>query len=191
MRANLLAFGLATTLVSSFATTTIATAEPAIIRIEPAAINLDNEPKHVTRKIEIAPKTSVQRLKEENCLAHAVYFEARSESEKGQMAVAKVILNRTKSPRYPKTICGVVYEGQHHRNSCQFSFACDGQPEKITQGQAWSQAKRIANRAMSGDHRLRGMDKAIFYHADYVKPKWSKSMRKLAKIGRHVFYAGG
>ncbi len=190
MRSNLLAFGLVSTLVSSLAYTSPATAEPAVIRIEPAAINLD-EPTHVTKRIEIAPKISGERLKQENCLAHAVYFEARSESETGQMAVAKVILNRTKNHNYPKTICGVVYEGMHRRNSCQFSFACDGQPETVTQADAWSQAKRVAKRAMSGDHKLRGMDKAIFYHADYVKPKWSRSMRKLAKIGRHIFYAGG
>ena len=68
------------------------------------------------------------RLAEENCLARAVYFEARSESELGQLAVARVILNRTRDPNYPKTICGVVYQGSSQRNSCQFSFACDGLP---------------------------------------------------------------
>ena len=68
---------------------------------------------------------------EENCLARAVYFESRSESDLGQLAVAKVILNRVKDPNYPKSICGVVYQGSGSRNSCQFSFACDGLPDDV------------------------------------------------------------
>jgi spore germination cell wall hydrolase CwlJ-like protein len=131
------------------------------------------------------------RLAEENCLARAVYFESRSESDLGQLAVAKVILNRVKSPDYPKSICGVVYQGSGTRNSCQFSFACDGLPDDVNQPGAWTHAKAIAQRAISGDPAIAMMGSATNYHADYVKPKWAKTMRRLARIGRHIFYAGG
>jgi len=129
------------------------------------------------------------RLAEENCLARAVYFEARSESELGQLAVAKVILNRVKDPDYPKTICGVVYQGSGSRNSCQFSFACDGLPDDVKQPAAWANSKRIAQMAIAGDQKVAAIGSATNYHADYVRPKWAKSMKRLIKIGHHIFYS--
>jgi spore germination cell wall hydrolase CwlJ-like protein len=131
------------------------------------------------------------QMAEENCLARAVYFEARSESELGQLAVAKVILNRVKDPEYPKSICGVVYQGSGRRNSCQFSFACDGLPDDVRSASSWANAKRIAQMAMSGDAKVAAVGSATNYHADYVNPKWAKSMKRLIKIGRHVFYEEG
>lgn len=128
------------------------------------------------------------RLAEENCLAKAVYFEARSESELGQLAVAKVVLNRVKDPNYPKTICGVVYQGSDHRNSCQFSFACDGIADEVKNREAWDRSKMIAQKAIAGDQTIRIIGAATNYHADYVRPAWAKDMRKLIKIGRHIFY---
>jgi hypothetical protein len=129
------------------------------------------------------------RLAEENCLAKAVYFEARSESELGQLAVAKVVLNRVKDPNYPKTICGVVYQGSDHRNACQFSFACDGVADEVKSKAAWDNAKQVAQKAIAGDQTIRVIGAATNYHADYVRPKWAKDMRKLIKIGRHIFYS--
>lgn len=128
------------------------------------------------------------QLAEENCLARAVYFEARSESELGQLAVAKVILNRVADPEYPKSICGVVYQGSGRRNSCQFSFACDGLPDDVKSAAAWANAKRIAQKAISGDAHVAAIGTATNYHADYVRPAWAKSMKRLIKIGHHVFY---
>ena len=84
------------------------------------------------------------RLAEKNCLARAIYFEARSEPEAGQIAVANVILNRVKSKRYPDSICGVVYDGAHRLNSCQFSFACDGKKDAPKSAKQWSKAKKLA-----------------------------------------------
>lgn len=141
-----------------------------------------------------AQKAIAQRrfqLAEENCLARAVYFEARSESQLGQLAVAKVILNRVKDPEYPKSICGVVYQGSGRRNSCQFSFACDGLPDDVRSAAAWSNAKRVAKMAMSGNASVAAIGSATNYHADYVNPKWARSMKRLIKIGRHVFYEEG
>jgi spore germination cell wall hydrolase CwlJ-like protein len=179
-------------------------------KIIPASVNLQEKPDEpVKRKLSLTPsKVKIEksftlkrgekqkvvaerrlRLAEENCLARAVYFEARSESELGQLAVAKVILNRAKDPDYPKTICGVVYQGSGSRNSCQFSFACDGLPDDVKQPAAWANSKRIAQKAIAGDHSLRAMGSATNYHADYVKPKWARGMRRLVKIGHHIFYS--
>ena len=121
------------------------------------------------------------------CLARAVYFEARSESELGQLAVAKVILNRVKDPDYPKTICGVVYQGSERRNSCQFSFACDGLAGVIRSPSSWARAKSIAERAVADDPSIR-MLQATNYHADYVSPRWAKTLKRLVRIGHHIFY---
>jgi len=131
------------------------------------------------------------RLAEENCLARAVYFESRSESDLGQLAVAKVILNRVKAPDFPKTICGVVYQGSGSRNSCQFSFACDGLPDDVKSPEAWSHAKMIAERAINNDPAVSMLGTATNYHADYVNPRWAKTMRRLTRIGHHIFYANG
>ncbi len=180
------------------------------IRIEPAAVELI--PKRIdsaVQRLAMTPEVSKieqsfklqrgeklkviaqrrTRLAEENCLARAVYFEARSESELGQLAVAKVILNRVKDPDFPKTICGVVYQGSGRRNSCQFSFACDGLADDVRQPAAWAQSKRIAQKALAGDQTVRVIGAATNYHADYVNPKWAKSMKRLIKIGRHIFYS--
>jgi spore germination cell wall hydrolase CwlJ-like protein len=180
------------------------------IRIIPAAINLkaDADVDPVKKKIALAPpKSKVEqsfklkrkekqkdvaqrrvKLAEENCLARAIYFEARSETELGQLAVAKVILNRVKDPEYPNTICGVVYQGSGRRNSCQFSFACDGLPDDVRSASAWSNSKRIAQKALAGNSKVGAIGMATNYHADYVRPKWAKSMKRLIKIGRHIFY---
>ncbi len=131
------------------------------------------------------------RLKQENCLARAVYFEARSETELGQLAVARVILNRVRDANYPNTICNVVYQGSDRSNSCQFSFACDGAPDTPRRGDAWTEAQNVAHRAMSTTNQVQVISTATHYHADYVKPRWSDSLKRLIKIGHHIFYADG
>ena len=183
---------------------------PRVIRIIPASVNLkeENAVQPEKKRIALAPskakveqtfklkrsekqKVVAQRrvkLAEENCLARAVYFEARSESEMGQLAVAKVILNRVRDPNFPKSICGVVYQGSGSRNSCQFSFACDGMPDDVRQPGAWANSKRIAQMALAGDSKVAAIGTATNYHADYVRPKWAKSMKRLIKIGHHIFY---
>ncbi len=166
----------------------------AVKKLAVAAKPADTDDSLKLSKAEKKRQLAQRRIRqaEENCLARAVYFEARSESEMGQMAVAKVILNRTKDANYPKTICGVVYQGSQRRNSCQFSFACDGMPDDVKSPAAWAQSKRIAQKAIGGQLNMGGaMNQATNYHADYVKPRWAKSMRKLVKIGNHIFYTNG
>jgi spore germination cell wall hydrolase CwlJ-like protein len=156
------------------------------IRLERTATKTQDKEKSKESRKAIAQRRV--QMAEENCLARAIYFEARSESELGQIAVAKVILNRVKAPEFPKTICGVVYQGSGRRNSCQFSFACDGLPDDVKSAQAWSKAKSVARRTIAGDAKVAALTTADHYHADYVKPKWAKSMKRLVKIGRHIFY---
>lgn len=137
---------------------------------------------------------SVGQAKEQRCMADAIYFEARGESEKGQVAVAQVVLNRVKNPSYPNTICGVVYQNKHKRNRCQFSFACDGIKDRINQPKSWKTAQRLAKEVTGGQQYLKMVDASTHYHATYVNPRWAKSMNKLGQVGLHIFYktrAGG
>ncbi len=126
--------------------------------------------------------------KEQRCLSEAVYFEARSESETGQAAVAQVVLNRVKSGLYPQSICGVVYQNRHHYMGCQFSFACEGKSLRVSDGTAWANATRVARSVLEGRTYVAEVGGATHYHADYVRPGWSRRMRKLDVIGRHIFY---
>lgn len=121
------------------------------------------------------------------CLTEAIYFEARGESINGQIAVAEVILNRADSPIFPNTICGVIKQGQHRLNKCQFSYKCDGEPEYMNERKAMQRAADVAILMMKGERRnISGG--ATHYHADYVDPFWASKLRKTATIGTHLFY---
>lgn len=126
--------------------------------------------------------------KEQRCLAEAVYFEARSEPEEGQAAVAQVVLNRVKSGLYPSSICGVVYQNRHRHLACQFTFACEGKALRTTDTVSWERAKRVATAVLEGKTYLADVGGATHYHADYVKPYWARRLKKMDVIGRHIFY---
>ena len=120
---------------------------------------------------------------EEDCLAAAVYFEARGETLQGQLAVAEVVINRAASGRYPTTLCGVV------RQAAQFSFVRRGViPRADRSSDAWRKAVAIARVAEAGDHRLLPTD-VLWYHADYVSPRWGRRLARNARIGAHIFYS--
>jgi spore germination cell wall hydrolase CwlJ-like protein len=125
--------------------------------------------------------------RERRCLATAIYFEARGEPVRGQVAVAQVILNRVRSPLFPETICGVVYQGQMHPG-CQFSFTCDGHTDNPRNDDQWALAQDIAKRITAGELWLPEVGYSTYYHANYVNPSWAGSMSKIDKIGRHIFY---
>lgn len=143
-----------------------------------------------------APLTKeVKMTRQAHCLALAIYFEARGESEDGQVAVSQVILNRVESKRYPNTICGVVYQNAHLRNRCQFSFTCDGKPERPKEAKMWRQAKKLARQMLCGPEcaldplaLMGGVRDATHYHATYVRPGWSYRLRPVGRIGQHKFY---
>jgi spore germination cell wall hydrolase CwlJ-like protein len=124
----------------------------------------------------------------EKCLTEAIYFEARGEPARGQIAVAQVVMNRVFSGYYPTTVCGVVYQNAHRRLACQFTFACDGIKDRVTEPQAWERAKIIARETLDGKHWLADVGKSTHYHAYWVRPHWVRTMNKLDKIGVHTFY---
>ena len=129
-----------------------------------------------------------QRAKSEKCLAEAVYFESRGEVKRGQIAVAQVVMNRTFSGFYPNSVCGVVYQNAHRKLACQFTFACDGIPDKIEEPDMWEQAKEIARDMLDGKIWLPEIGHSTHYHAYWVHPSWVNEMRKIYKIGVHSFY---
>jgi spore germination cell wall hydrolase CwlJ-like protein len=128
------------------------------------------------------------RARELRCMATAIYFEARGESVRGQIAVGQVVMNRLRSDFYPKTICGVVFQGQWNRNACQFSFACDGKTDVIRENDQWTTALDVAKQVISGKAYLNDIADATHYHAVYVRPDWRRQVRRLKQIGVHIFY---
>ncbi|WP_084417896.1 cell wall hydrolase [Henriciella litoralis] len=121
------------------------------------------------------------------CLAEAVYYEARSESKPGQIAVAEVIMNRVRDHRYPNSACGVVYQGATRTTGCQFTFTCDGALSRAPRGKRWEDAKTIAAHVFLDLDEPR-TDGATHYHATYVNPVWNSGLVRTSKIGTHVFY---
>ncbi|MBB4197377.1 hypothetical protein GGD83_001163 [Rhodoblastus sphagnicola] len=125
---------------------------------------------------------------EKHCLAQAIYFEARGEPEAGQAAVAQVVLNRMTSGLYPSSICGVVFQNRSHYKACQFSFACEGRSLHVRDADSWAQAQRIADDALAGRGWLAEVGNSTHYHANYVRPRWARSLKKMDVIGKHIFY---
>jgi hypothetical protein len=128
------------------------------------------------------------RAKSEKCLAEAIYFEARGEAVRGQIAVAQVILNRAFSGKYPDTVCGVVYQNKHRHMACQFSFACDNHREVIREPDMWDRAQKIAKASLDGQLWLPEVGKSTHYHAYWVRPSWVNEMKRMYKTGVHTFY---
>jgi hypothetical protein len=134
----------------------------------------------------IDPKDSARQMR---CLSEAIYFEARSEPEQGQAAVAQVVLNRVRSGIFPTSVCAVVYQDRNHPFACQFSFACAGGSPRIEEPGAWATATRIADQVVSGANYNPKVAEALNYHANYVYPDWAGELRRVDRIGTHIFYA--
>jgi spore germination cell wall hydrolase CwlJ-like protein len=128
------------------------------------------------------------RAKSEKCLAEAVYFEARGEAVRGQIAVAQVVLNRAFSGFYPNTVCAVVYQSKYRHTVCQFTFACESNTDVIREPDMWERARKIAKAALDGLIWLPEVGKSTHYHAYYVRPSWVGEMKKLYRFGVHTFY---
>ncbi len=134
----------------------------------------------------IDPKDSARQMR---CLAEAIYFESRSEPEDGQAAVAQVVLNRVRSGIYPTTVCGVVYQDRNRPFACQFTFACEGKSLRIEEPGPWAVASRIAQDVVSGANYNPKVGEAVNYHANYVAPFWVGYLKRVDRIGAHIFYA--
>lgn len=126
--------------------------------------------------------------KQQKCLAEGIYFEARGEPVRGQVAVAQVILNRVRNPAFPGTVCGVVYQNRHWRNRCQFSFACDRIRDRINNPKLYNDIMEVASATTSGKIWLDEVGSSTHYHATYVRPRWARKMTRLTRIGKHIFY---
>jgi len=150
-------------------------------------VNADNQrAKTPAERLGLADEKS--RAKSEKCLAEAIYFEARGEAVRGQIAVAQVVMNRAFSGFYPNTVCGVVYQNKHRHLACQFTFACDNNPDVIREPDMWERAKKIAKAMLDGQLWLPEVDKSTHYHAYYVHPSWVSEMKRMYKFGVHTFY---
>lgn len=170
--------------------------EPAILRLqdmdeaEARLWNASNPtstlPNPAARPFRISGGASHQ-ARALDCLAAAIYYEARYESVDGQRAVAQVVLNRVRHPAYPASVCGVVFQGSERTTGCQFTFTCDGALARAPDPEGWMRARQIAEAALSG-HVMKGVGNATHYHASYVAPYWSPSLMKVATVGAHIFY---
>jgi spore germination cell wall hydrolase CwlJ-like protein len=120
------------------------------------------------------------------CMTQAIYYEAGFEPIAGRYAVAQVILNRMRHPAFPKSVCGVIYQGSS-RPGCQFSFACDGSLLRAPSAKAWAEARRIAEDVLSGTVTS-AVGMATHYHANYVSPYWAPKLHKITVMGAHIFY---
>jgi spore germination cell wall hydrolase CwlJ-like protein len=149
-------------------------------------VNADNQrAKSPAERLALDEKA---RVKSEKCLAEAVYFESRGEAVRGQIAVAQVVMNRVFSGKYPDTVCGVVYQNKYRHFACQFTFACDNNPDVIREPEMWERAKKISKAMLDGQIWLPEVGKSTHYHAYWVRPSWVAEMKKMYKFGVHTFY---
>ena len=134
--------------------------------------------------------STADRSKQLDCLTRNIYYEAGSEPFEGKVAVAQVTLNRVESGKFPKDICGVVYQKNvvYDRVICQFSWNCDGSSLRKTIYPAhWKESEEVAKKVLLEGFRLPSLKHAMYFHADYVQPNWGKP--QVAKFGRHIFYS--
>ena len=165
-------------------------AEPAAPPTEPApmATALPTAPILAVIRSGFEGRTPLDQMRAEDCLAQAIYYEAGSESEAGQRAVAQVVLNRVRHPAWPDSVCGVVYQGPLRAGGgCQFTFTCDGALLVQPVGAAWARARRLAAEALAG-FVYRPVGLSTHYHTAAVFPSWAPTLLRTAAIGAHRFY---
>jgi hypothetical protein len=151
-----------------------------------ASIPFSTAPNPAARPFHLAG-AEADRQRAIACLAAAEVYEAGDDAA-GEKAVAQVVLNRLRHPAFPKTVCGVVFQGAERSTGCQFTFTCDGALDRWKPSHAaWDRARDIASKALDGM-----VDKAVgyatHYHTDWVVPYWSASLDKIARVGAHLFF---
>ena len=155
-------------------------------RLINAALPFDAAPVAAARPFAMAAGDSLDHRRALLCMTQAVYYEAGFEPIEGRRAVAQVVLNRLRHPAFPKSVCGVVYQGST-TPVCQFSFVCDGALYRRPALGAWHQAAAVATAALAG-YVERSVGEATHYHANYVAPRWAPMLAKVAQLGAHIFY---
>jgi spore germination cell wall hydrolase CwlJ-like protein len=142
-----------------------------------------------TARMSVSPVTADMRQKQLDCLARNIYHEAGYEPFEGKVAVAQVTINRAESGQFPSDICQVVYQKNviYEKVLCQFSWYCDSASlKKPMNGPVYYESMEVAKKVLLEGFRLDSVKQALYYHADYVNPKWGK--KPIAKVGRHIFY---
>jgi len=151
-----------------------------------ASMPFSSAPLMAARPFDLSGADPLDRRRALLCMTQAVYYEAGFESLEGRRAVAQVVINRMRHPVFPKSVCGVVYQGARDP-VCQFSFVCDGSLYRQPALGAWKEAERVAQAALDGFVE-RTVGAATHYHADYVAPYWAPRLAKISQIGAHIFY---
>ena len=152
-----------------------------------ASVPIATLPNPAARPFGVSFGSPADRLRALECLTAAVYYEAAIEPLDGQRAVAQVVLNRARHPAYPKSICGVVFQGWERSTGCQFTFTCDGSIRRTPSASLWAKARKVAEEALAGKVYA-PVGWATHYHTNWVVPYWSSSLVKLANVGTHIFY---
>lgn len=151
-------------------------------------VRVPASPAPVSADADSGREAEAKLLAQHRCLAEAMYYEARGEGEKGEMAVAEVVFHRLQADGYGRSICAVVYEGAL-RTGCQFSFACDGSRSRSKSPEEWRRAEVLAARILAGELALSdATGDAMNYHAVYMRPTWASKLTRTAQIGNHIFY---
>jgi spore germination cell wall hydrolase CwlJ-like protein len=167
------------------------TTPPAAAIAGNAALPFSSAPNPAAEAFALRTRALTDQLRSLECLASAIYYEASSQSEDGQRAVAQVVLNRVRHPAYPNTVCGVVYQGPMRAGGgCQFTFTCDGSLARRPSMGGWIRARRFAAEALAGKVYA-PVGNSTHYHANYVFPHWAPKLLKTAVIGAHIFYRLG
>ena len=151
-----------------------------------AVIPLGKGPIETAKPFVLTDKSLTDAEKALRCMTQAVYYEAGFEPVAGRFAVAQVILNRMRHPAFPKSVCGVIYQGSN-RPGCQFSFACDGSLRRAPGAKAWAEARQVAEQVLAGTVTS-SVGMATHYHANYVSPYWAPKLHKITQMGAHIFY---
>lgn len=137
----------------------------------------------------VSPITAKMRQTQLECLARNIYYEAGYEPFEGKVAVAQVTLNRAESGQFPSDVCQVVYQKNivYEKVLCQFSWYCEQASfKRPVNGLVYAESMEVAKKVLLEGFRLPSVKQALYYHADYVNPRWNKT--PIAKIGRHIFY---
>jgi hypothetical protein len=175
----------------------VAEAETGVIRLQdlsPEAARLWNAsnpvsvlPNPAAKPFSLKTEGVMDEARAVDCMTAVIYYEAAYESTEGQRAVAQVVLNRMRHPAFPKTVCGVVFQGSERTTGCQFTFTCDGALARTPNPEIWERTRKIAVAALNG-YVMKQVGNATHYHAAYVAPYWSPSLVKVGSVGAHIFY---
>lgn len=152
-----------------------------------ASIPISKESNPAAKPFLFKAAGDIDRLRSIDCMTAAIYYEAAIEPTEGQRAVAQVVLNRLRHPAFPKTVCGVVFQGSERSTGCQFTFTCDGSLARAPSKSGWARARKVAEEALAGKV-YKPVGWATHYHTNWVVPYWSGSLAKLANVGAHIFY---